>query len=177
LTPYEGEPELAEIINETNEEQLTEKLVKLNRVAKVVKGGRRFSFSALMVVGDKNGHVGVGFGKANEVSEAIRKGVEKAKKNIVTINLKGNTIPHEVEGKFKSGKVILKPASPGTGIIAGGPVRAVVELAGIKDILSKSLGTSNALNIVKATMEGLTRLMNLGHILEIRGKTAKELFG
>jgi len=168
---------LAEIVNETNEEQFAEKLVKLNRVAKVVKGGRRFSFSALMVVGDKNGHVGVGFGKANEVSEAIRKGVEKAKKNIVTINIKGNTIPHEVEGKFKSGKVILKPASPGTGIIAGGPVRAVVELAGIKDILSKSLGTANALNIVKATMEGLSNLMNLGHILKIRGKTAKELFG
>ncbi len=171
------EPTLADIMNETNEEQLAEKLVKLNRVAKVVKGGRRFSFSALMVVGDKNGHVGIGFGKANEVSEAIRKGVEKAKKNIVMINLKGNTIPHEVEGKFKSGKVILKPASPGTGIIAGGPVRAVVELTGIKDILTKSLGTSNALNIVKATMEGLSKLMSLDHILEMRGKTAKELFG
>jgi len=160
-----------------DEEQFTEKLVKLNRVAKVVKGGRRFSFSALMVVGDKNGHVGIGFGKANEVSEAIRKGVEKAKKNIVSIHLKGNTIPHEVYGRFKSGKVILKPASPGTGIIAGGPVRAVVELAGIKDILSKSLGTSNALNIVKATMDGLTELMDLGNILEVRGKTVKELFG
>ena len=164
-------------IQEEKEDQFTEKLVKLNRVAKVVKGGRRFSFSALMVVGDRNGHVGIGFGKANEVSEAIRKGVERAKKSIVTVNIKGNTIPHEVYGNFKSGKVILKPASPGTGIIAGGPVRAVVELAGIKDILSKSLGSSNALNIVKATMDGLNRLMNLNEVLEARGKTVKELFG
>jgi small subunit ribosomal protein S5 len=162
---------------EDKEDQFTEKLVKLNRVAKVVKGGRRFSFSALMVVGDRNGHVGIGFGKANEVSEAIRKGVERAKKSIVTINIKGNTIPHEITGNFKSGKVVLKPASPGTGIIAGGPVRAIVELAGIKDILSKSLGSSNALNIVKATMNGLTSLMDLGEILEARGKTAKEIFG
>lgn len=159
------------------DDQFTEKLVKLNRVAKVVKGGRRFSFSALMVVGDKNGHVGIGFGKANEVSEAIRKGVDKARKNVVTINIKGNTIPHEVYGNFKSGKVILKPASPGTGIIAGGPVRAVIELAGIKDILSKSLGSSNALTIVKATMNGLTSLMNLSEVLEARGKSVKELFG
>jgi len=165
------------VIQEEKEDQFTEKLVKLNRVAKVVKGGRRFSFSALMVVGDRNGHVGIGFGKANEVSEAIRKGVERAKKSIVTVNIKGNTIPHEVYGNFKSGKVILKPASPGTGIIAGGPVRAVVELAGIKDILSKSLGSSNALNIVKATMDGLNRLMNLNEVLEARGKTVKELFG
>jgi small subunit ribosomal protein S5 len=164
-------------MQEEKDDQFTERLVKLNRVAKVVKGGRRFSFSALMVVGDKNGHVGIGFGKANEVSEAIRKGVEKAKKNMVTVNIKGNTIPHEVIGTFKSGKVILKPASPGTGIIAGGPVRAVVELTGIKDILSKSLGSSNALNIVKATMNGLTSLMNLSEVLEARGKTVQELFG
>ncbi len=160
-----------------SDDQFVEKLVKLNRVAKVVKGGRNFSFSALMVVGDKLGNVGIGFGKANEVSEAIRKGVEKAKKNTVHINLKGNTIPHEVIGIYKSGKVILKPASPGTGIIAGGPVRAVVELAGVKDILTKSLGSANPLNIVKATMDGMTRLMDLNHILEMRGKTAKELFG
>ena len=164
-------------MREEKDDQFTEKLVKLNRVAKVVKGGRRFSFSALMVVGDKNGHVGIGFGKANEVSEAIRKGVDKAKKNMVRVNIKGSSIPHEVYGNFKSGKVILKPASPGTGIIAGGPVRAVVELAGIKDILSKSLGSSNALNIVKATMNGLTSLMNLTEVLEARGKTVKELFG
>jgi small subunit ribosomal protein S5 len=169
---------LADIrVEEETEDQFTEKLVKLNRVAKVVKGGRRFSFSALVVVGDKNGHVGVGYGKANEVAEAIRKGVEKAKKNVVEINLKGSTIPHEVYGKFKSGKVILKPASPGTGIIAGGPVRAVVEQVGIRDILTKSLGTNNALNIVKATMDGLEKLMSINHILEIRGKTFKELLG
>jgi len=160
-----------------SDDQFVEKLVKLNRAAKVVKGGRNFSFSALMVVGDKLGNVGIGFGKANEVSEAIRKGVEKAKKNTVHINLKGNTIPHEVIGIYKSGKVILKPASPGTGIIAGGPVRAVVELAGVKDILTKSLGSANPLNIVKATMDGMTRLMDLNHILEMRGKTVKELFG
>ena len=162
---------------DAQKDQYVEKLVRLNRVAKVVKGGRRFSFSALVVVGDKKGHVGVGYGKANDVAEAIRKGVEKAKKNIVTITLKGNTIPHEIIGKFKSAKVILKPASPGTGIIAGGPVRAVVEQAGIKDILSKSLGASNALNIVKATMEGLQGLMDINHLLEIRGKTFKELLG
>jgi small subunit ribosomal protein S5 len=162
---------------DAQKDQYVEKLVRLNRVAKVVKGGRRFSFSALVVVGDKKGHVGVGYGKANDVAEAIRKGVEKAKKNVVTITLKGNTIPHEIIGKFKSAKVILKPASPGTGIIAGGPVRAVVEQAGIKDILSKSLGASNALNIVKATMEGLQGLMDINHLLEVRGKTFKELLG
>ena len=162
---------------DAQKDQYVEKLVRLNRVSKVVKGGRRFSFSALVVVGDKKGHVGVGYGKANDVAEAIRKGVEKAKKNIVTIILKGNTIPHEIIGKFKSAKVILKPASPGTGIIAGGPVRAVVEQAGIKDILSKSLGASNSLNIVKATMEGLQGLMDINHLLEVRGKTFKELLG
>jgi len=162
---------------EEKEEELSEKLVKLNRVAKVVKGGRRFSFSALMVVGDKNGQVGIGFGKANEVSESIRKGVENAKKNIVPIQMKGNTIPHEVLGEFKGAKVIMKPASPGTGIIAGGPVRAVVEQAGIKDILTKSLGSNNAINVVKATMNGLKSIMNMQEIMENRGKTFKELFG
>ena len=166
-----------EVIGEEKQEELTEKLVKLNRVAKVVKGGRRFSFSALMVVGDRNGHVGVGFGKANEVSEAIRKGVEDAKKKIITINMKGNTIPHEVLGQFKSAKIILKPASPGTGIIAGGPVRAVVEQAGIKDILTKSLGSNNAINVVKATMSGLQSIMDMEEIMQNRGKTFKELFG
>ncbi len=164
-------------VSEEKEDQFTEKLIKLNRVAKVVKGGRRFSFSALMVVGDKKGCVGVGFGKANEVSEAIRKGVEDAKKNVVKINIKGSTIPHEVYGRFKSGKVILKPASPGTGIIAGGPVRAVVEQAGIKDILTKSLGTNNAVNVVKATMDGLQSLMDLNTVMTVRGKTFKELLG
>lgn len=164
-------------VSEEKEDQFIEKLIKLNRVAKVVKGGRRFSFSALMVVGDKKGCVGVGFGKANEVSEAIRKGVEDAKKNVVKINIKGSTIPHEVYGRFKAGKVILKPASPGTGIIAGGPVRAVVEQAGIKDILTKSLGTNNAINVVKATMEGLQNLMDINTVMAVRGKTFKELLG
>ena len=166
-------------LNSVNEEkeEFTEKLVKLNRVAKVVKGGRRFSFSALVVVGDKKGRVGIGYGKANEVSEAIRKAVEKAKRDIVKINLKGNTIPHEVIGEFKSGKVVMKPASPGTGIIAGGPVRAVVELAGIKDILTKSLGSNNAINVVYATLNGLNKLMDIKNILELRGKTFKELLG
>ena len=166
-----------QVIAEEKQEELTEKLVKLNRVAKVVKGGRRFSFSALMVVGDRNGHVGVGFGKANEVSEAIRKGVEDAKKKLIDINMKGNTIPHEVLGQFKSAKVIMKPASPGTGIIAGGPVRAVVEQAGIKDILTKSLGSNNAINVVKATISGLQSLMDMEEIMQNRGKTFKELFG
>jgi len=166
-----------QVIAEEKQEELTEKLVKLNRVAKVVKGGRRFSFSALMVVGDRNGHVGVGFGKANEVSEAIRKGVEDAKKKLIDINMKGNTIPHEVLGQFKSAKVIMKPASPGTGIIAGGPVRAVVEQAGIKDILTKSLDSNNAINVVKATISGLQSLMDMEEIMQNRGKTFKELFG
>lgn len=163
--------------DEGQEQQYTEKLVRLNRVAKVVKGGRRFSFSALVVVGDRKGSVGMGYGKANDVSEAIRKGVEKAKRSLVKIKLKGSTIPHGITGTFKSAKVILKPASPGTGIIAGGPVRAVVEQAGIRDILSKSLGTTNALNIVKATLAGLQNLMDMNHVLEVRGKTFKELLG
>jgi len=162
---------------EQQQEEFTEKLVKLNRVAKVVKGGRRFSFTALVVVGDKKGHVGIGYGKANEVSDAIRKGVEKAKRNIVKINIKKNTIPHEVIGEFKSAKVIMKPASPGTGIIAGGAVRAVVEQAGIKDILTKSLGSNNPINLVKATMDGLMKLMDIKHIMELRGKTFKEILG
>lgn len=162
---------------EQQQEEFTEKLVKLNRVAKVVKGGRRFSFTALVVVGDKKGHVGIGYGKANEVSDAIRKGVEKAKRNIVKINIKKNTIPHEVIGEFKSAKVIMKPASPGTGIIAGGAVRAVVEQAGIKDILTKSLGSNNPINLVKATMDGLMKLIDIKHIMELRGKTFKEILG
>ncbi len=168
---------MSDILVNEEKEEFVEKLVKLNRVAKVVKGGRRFSFTALVVVGDKKGRVGVGYGKANEVSEAIRKAVEKAKRDVVKINLKGNTIPHEVIGEFKSGKVILKPASPGTGIIAGGPVRAVVEQVGIKDILTKSLGSNNAINVVKATLEGLKKLMDINHVLELRGKTFKELLG
>lgn len=159
------------------ERELTEKLIKLNRVAKVVKGGRRFSFSALIVVGDKNGTVGYGYGKANDVSEAIRKGVERAKRNLVKVPMKRTTIPHSVQGEFKSAKVLLKPAAPGTGIIAGGPVRAVMEVGGINDILSKSLGSENAVNIVKAVFEGIGRLMDARVIARGRGKSIQEMWG
>jgi small subunit ribosomal protein S5 len=162
------------IENETS--GLTEKLVKLSRVAKVVKGGRRFSFSALMVVGDKEGTVGVGFGKANEVPEAIRKGVEDAKKSMVKVNLKRHTIPHEIIGRYGTVGVIMKPASPGTGIIAGGAVRSVVELAGIKDILTKVQGSRNSLNIVKAAFQGLKDIKNFNVEAEKRNKTIEDLF-
>ena len=157
--------------------EFVEKLVRLNRVAKVVKGGRRFSFSALVVVGDKNGRVGVGFGKANDVAEAIRKGLEKAKKNVVKIPLKKNTIPHQIVGEYKGARVLLKPAAPGTGIIAGGPVRAIMESLGVSDILSKSLGSGNSMNIVKAVMNGLDHLMDARKIAAGRGKKLNELWG
>ncbi|MFP4362613.1 MAG: 30S ribosomal protein S5 [Spirochaetia bacterium] len=161
----------------TRDKDLTEKLIRLNRVAKVVKGGRRFSFSALVVVGDKQGNVGYGFGKANDVSEAIRKSVEKAKKNMISIPLKKGTVPHKIIGEYKSAKVMLKPGAPGTGIIAGGPVRAVMEVSGINDIMSKSLGSKNAMNIVKAVFNGLENLMDAKKIAENRGKTLNELWG
>lgn len=155
--------------------ELTEKVVVIKRVAKVVKGGRRFSFNALSVIGDENGHIGIGFGKANEVPDAIRKSVEKAKKNVFQVNVNKSTIPHEVIGRFKSARVLLKPAVPGTGIIAGASVRALVEKAGIKDLLAKSQGSRNPMNIVKATLDGLLQLRTLKEVADVREVTLKKI--
>ena len=154
--------------------EMFEKVVFVNRCAKVVKGGRRFSFSALMVVGDNKGKVGVGFGKAREVSEAIRKGTENAKKNLHIYNIGPSTLPHEVVGAFGGGRVLLRPASLGTGLRAGGGVRAVLEAAGVKDVLAKSMGSSNAANVVKATVDALSKLRTRSQILEVRGKKRAE---
>ncbi len=156
---------------------ISERVVSLNRVAKVVKGGRKFSFSALIVVGDGNGRVGAGMGKAREVPEAIRKGVEIAKRNMINVPMVGTTIPHEVRHKWGAAKIMLKPAAPGTGVISGGAMRAVIELSGIKDILTKSMGTNNPINTVRATMEALQSMRTAQEIAELRGKTVEEIVG
>lgn len=156
---------------------LEERVVTINRVSKTVKGGRIYKFSALVVVGDKNGHVGFGVGKSGEVPDAIRKGIEDARKNVIKVALRGTTIPHEVKGKFGAGEVLLMPAPKGTGVIAGGPVRSVVETVGIEDIRTKAIRSNNPYNVVRATMNGLAQLRTADEIAAIRGKSAKEILG
>ena len=157
--------------------EFEERVVAINRVTKVVKGGKHMRFAALVVIGDKKGNVGFGTGKASEVPDAIKKAVEAAKKNVIAISMVNNTIPHQVTGVFGAGRVVLRPAAPGTGVIAGGPVRAVVELAGITDILSKSLGSATPINVVRATVEGLKSLETVEQVAQRRGKTVEELLG
>jgi len=157
--------------------KLTEKLVSLNRVSKTVKGGRKFKFAALVVVGDQNGVVGIGLGKSLEIPDAVNKGIEDAKKNLVRVSLKGSTIPHETVANYGASFVVLKPAAPGTGVIAGGAVRAVVEMAGIKDIRTKALRSRNPQNLVQATLKGLVEMRNAKEVAETRGKTVEEIFG
>jgi small subunit ribosomal protein S5 len=160
---------------DTNMSNLKDQVININRVTKVVKGGKNLSFSALVVVGDQHGTAGFGMGKAREVPMAIRKAIEQAKKNMVKLNLKGSTIPHQVVGLYGSGQVLLKPAPEGTGLIAGGPVRAVMEVVGIQNVLTKSIGTSNPHNVVKATFDALLRLKDAGKVAEMRGKSLAEM--
>ena len=166
-----------EIIKEVEQPEFEERVVTINRVTKVVKGGRRFRFAALVVIGDKKGNVGFGTGKANEVPDAIQKAIEAAKKNIIKVAVVNSTIPHEVTGVYGAGRVVLRPASSGTGVVAGGPVRAVVELAGITDILSKSLGSATPINVIRATIEGLKSLETVEQVAARRGKTVEEILG
>lgn len=160
-----------------SDKEFVEKLITLNRTAKVVKGGRRFSFSALVVVGDKKGRVGYGFGKANDVSEAIRKSVDRAKRNMVHIPIKKNTVPHDVKGQYKASSVYIKPAAPGAGIKAGGPVRAILEAGGVSDVLSKSVGSRNSINIVRAVFDGIGKMFDAREVAKNRGRSLQDLWG
>ncbi|SES20345.1 SSU ribosomal protein S5P [Gracilibacillus ureilyticus] len=160
-----------------NKLDLEERVVTINRVAKVVKGGRRFRFAALVVVGDKNGHVGFGTGKAQEVPDAIKKAIDDAKKNLINVPIVGTSIPHDITGQFGAGSILMKPAAEGTGVIAGGPVRAVLELAGVGDIVSKSLGSNTPINMVRATINGLSELKRVEEVAKLRGKSVEELLG
>lgn len=164
-------------MEQSKDKEYVEKLIRLNRNAKVVKGGRRFSFSALVVIGDRNGRVGYGFGKANDVSEAIRKSVDRAKRNMIVVPIKNGTLPHPINQTYKASRVLMKPAAPGTGIIAGGHVRAVMEAVGIKDVLTKSIGSPNSMNVVKTVFEGFGAMMNARTVAKNRGKSLKEMWG